>query len=128
MTSGVVTRSRINGSEWTALSAPAAATRASASIAAAGAGIRRVLDSILVSVSCAAAQAETELQIRDGATGAGTVIWQAGIILPINGTAIIALSDLGIIGSANTAMTLEFVAAPAATNFQRCNMSGYNAL
>lgn len=88
-----------------------------------------MLDAFAVSVSPIAAQGELELQIRDGASAAGTVLWQLGIILPVAaGARSIVLSNLGIIGSPNTAMTIEFATAPAAGNFQRVNASGYNAL
>lgn len=123
------TRSAILGSEWTIFSAPAAATRATATIAAAGAGVRRVLTGFMITLSPVAAQPNGEFQIRDGATGAGTVLWQGNLIAPIAaGSIIFGLSDLFIVGSANTAMTIEFVAAPAATNFQRVNAAGVNTL
>jgi hypothetical protein len=127
MTSGILTRSRVPLSEWTIISNPAAATRASAVLAAGGAGVRRVMDGFTVSVSPVAAQGHLLLQIRDGASLAGVIIWELGMIVPLAaGSLVFGLSDLGLIGSANTAMTIEFNVAPAAGNFQRVNALGYN--
>lgn len=128
MTSGFVTRARVPLSEWTIVSAPAAATRASAVIAAGGAGVRRVMDAFVVTLSAVAAQVHMEVTIRDGASLAGVVLWQFGLKVVTASVGIVSINELGLIGSPNTAMTIEFLVAPAAGNFQRVNASGYNAL
>ena len=52
----------------------------------------------------------TAINLRDGATGAGTVIWtQAiGVFTTPGENAIFSVCGLNLIGSAATAMTLEF--------------------
>jgi hypothetical protein len=39
----------------------------------------------------------------------------------------LVVSGLNIVGSLNTAMTLEFTAAPAATNFETVALTGHTA-
>lgn len=121
------TRSPIAFSEWTVFAAPAVTTRAAATIAAAGVGIRRIMDAFSLTLSCVAAQAEIECVIRDGASLAGTILWQMGFNGPAGQHRNVQLSCLNITGSPNTAMTIEFLTAPAASNFQRVCASGFNA-
>lgn len=115
---------------WAATHTPAANTQATASRAAAGAGVKNVCNTILVTFA-AGATAPTAVNVtvnlRDGATGAGTVIWSA--TLSLSATAgqtapVVALSDLWLEGSANTAMTLEFAAAGGANTVESVAMSG----
>lgn len=126
MAAPVFTRSPIAFSEWTAFHAPAAAVRAFATIAIPPAGTIRVLDAFVATLSCVAVSAEMELQIRAGATGAGTLIWQMGMNGAAGQNVRIHMNGLNLLGLAATAFTIEFLAAPAAGNFQRVNMSGFN--
>lgn len=114
--------------EWAIQHQPAAATQATVTRAAGGAGVRHVCRSITVSILAVAAQGQIIVNLRDGATGAGTILWSAGFVLAAGTSDRIALSGLNIIGTANTAMTLEVAAAPAATNFAQVAMSGYDAI
>lgn len=112
---------------WTKNHAPAAATQATISQAAAGAGIKNVCTSISVSLSSAAAPTVgvVTFNLRDGATGAGTILWTLKLSLPA--TAGLALSEsipVWIEGTANTAMTLETAAAPAANVQATVAMTG----
>lgn len=108
---------------------PAAGSQASATIAA-EASVRHVCDCIGFSASAVAAPALTSLTInlRDGATGAGTVVrtWQVAISA---GTGIqvapFEVCGLGIVGTTNTAMTLEWSAGLANLS-QAANLSVYN--
>src|SRR5258706_511789 len=70
-------------------------------------------------VAAAATAAQTTLNLRDGATGAGTILasWVLSVPGVIGSCAILPLDSLEIIGSPNTAMTLEF-AAGVATQFE----------
>lgn len=96
----------------------AAASQSTISFAAGGAGIYNVCTGFMASlcVTTVLASGETGvLNLRDGASGAGTVLWTCEIGLP--GTAAVGttqivgpISGLFLIGSANTAMTLEFSA------------------
>jgi hypothetical protein len=113
--------------EWQVNQAPAAATQATATRAAGGAGVRHVLRSITVSVGCVALQAPLGVVVRDGASGAGTIIWRALLGGAAGEVDTITLTGLNIAGSDNTAMTVETLAAPAATNFATVHASGYSA-
>lgn len=108
--------------------APAAAARAVVSIAAGGAGISRVLDALVVSVAAVAAQVFLDLVIRNGAAGVGPIVFQQVFKVVTANTVQIDLDGLNLIGSANTALAVEFLTAPAATNLQRIYASGYNIL
>lgn len=111
--------------EWAINHAPAANTTATISKAAGGAGVRHVCKGFSVSINAVAAiAAPLTVNLRDGATGAGTILWTDRIMAPAGTTARLDRSGLNIVGSANTAMTLEFTAAPGATNFENVNLNG----
>lgn len=110
--------------EWTVEHRPAAATVASATRAAGAAGVRNVCRSITASLVAIAAQGQVDVVVRDGAAGAGTILWSARFALLLGTSDRIALSGLNIVGSPATAMTIEFLAAPAATNFEGVAMTG----
>lgn len=113
--------------EWAIQHTPAAATQATITRAAGGAGVRHVCRSITCSIVAIAAQGQIIVNLRDGATGAGTILWSAQFALLAGTSDRITLGDLNIVGSANTAMTLEVAAAPAATNFASVSLTGYDA-
>lgn len=115
--------------QWSVTSNPVAATQASASKAAGGALVRHVADCVTLGLTPIGAQtAPVVYNLRDGATGAGTILWsvaligQAGVAQPP-----VTLCGLQIPGSLNTAMTLESAAAPAATNFVFATIQGHDA-
>ena len=115
--------------EWTLTHAPAAATQATATKAAGAAGVRHVLRSIQATVNAVAAQAAPlTVVVRDGATGVGTILWQDRIIAPIGTDGRVSVQGLNIVGSAATAMTIEFTAAPAATDFETISGTGYSTI
>jgi len=119
-----------NPGEWTALHTPAAATQATCSIAAGGAGVRHVCRSVSMSYyGSGGAAGPTLVHLRDGATGAGTIkrSWYLGTSAA-NIVDHVDLAGLNIFGTANTAMTLEFAAAGAANTFQQVSMSGYSTI
>src|SRR5262249_1708584 len=70
------------GPRWRVVSAPAVSVRASASKAAGAAGVRHLTDCVFFALSATTAPTATMLsaQLRDGATGAGTVIWQMNVV------------------------------------------------
>jgi hypothetical protein len=107
-------------------STPAAATQATCSQAAAGAGFRNVCQSISASFDTGGtAQASAlALNLRDGASGAGNILWSKQIILPVSGKWEVGLGGLNIVGSPATAMTLEFSAAGVAGSFESVAMTG----
>lgn len=117
---------------WTITHVPAANVQATASKAAGGVGVKHVLTSLWVAChnSGAATAAILTINVRDGATGAGTVLWT--LKLPITATTLtmssIFLNDLNIVGTANTAMTVEFSAAGGANTNEVVNAAGYDTL
>ena|ERR1041384_7879715 len=95
---------------------PAAGSQATISQAAGGAGVKNVGEGVCFGFSATTALAgitTVTVNLRDGATGAGTILqsWQytlpAATVAPFGQ----CFSGLHISGTANTAMTLEFSAA-----------------
>ena len=95
---------------------PAAGSQATISQAVGGAGVKNVAESVCFAFSASTALggiSTVTVNLRDGATGAGTILqsWQytlpAATIAPYSQ----CVSGLHISGTANTAMTLEFAAA-----------------
>ena len=106
-----------------AIHAPAAATQATTTKTAAGAGVRNICRSIAAYIACGATpQTPIGVVLRDGATGVGTILWEAKLAAPANGYASVEIHDLFFIGSDNTAMTLEFLVAGVAASEQAVNM------
>lgn len=116
--------------QWAQFANAGFAIQASTTRAAGGAGVRHVCTSISTSFSTGANAQATALDInlRDGASGAGTVLWSKRVILPINGLWDVNLTNLNIVGSPNTAMTLEFVAAGVAGSVESVALTGYDAI
>jgi hypothetical protein len=113
---------------WSQGNEPATNNQATTSKAAGGAGVRHVCTAFSGSImSIAAIVVPVYLRVRDGASGAGTVLWTMGFVVPAGTTLNFGLSGLSLLGTANTAMTCEFSAAPGATNFESVSMSGYSA-
>jgi hypothetical protein len=116
-------------SRWSVISNPAASSQATASIAA-EASVRHVVDCVSFSAGATTNPAATALTInvRDGATGAGTVIWTYQVVITAaTGNLVPAHSicGLNLVGTTNTAMTLEFSAL--LTNLiESVSISGYN--
>ena len=113
--------------EWAIEHRPAAATVATITRAAGATGVRHVCKSITASIVATAAQGQIDVLLRDGAAGVGTVLWSARLAAAAGSGQIVTVSGLNIVGSAATAMTLEFAAAPAATNFAGVALTGTDA-
>jgi hypothetical protein len=117
--------------DWSATSNPgvgvkATATRAPVAAPPIGTG-QHVCTSVTATLVIAAATpAQATLNLRDGATGAGTILasWELAAVGVIGTCTIFSLDTIEIIGSANTAMTLEFNAA-VATQFESVTMTGH---
>jgi hypothetical protein len=113
--------------EWTSVNIPAAATQATTTKAAGGAGVRHVCTGIVATVATGAtAQTPISVFLRDGASGGGSIVFAAVVAAPANGTGVLALSGLHIVGSANTAMTLEFNAAGVTGSNEAVTLTGYS--
>lgn len=110
--------------EWAINHAPAANTVATISRAAVANSVH-ICRGFSVSINAVAAiAAPLVVNLRDGATGAGTILWTERLMAPVGTTFTITREGLNIVGSTNTAMTLEFTAAPGATNFENVNLNG----
>jgi hypothetical protein len=108
----------------------AGATAATASKAANANG-RHVADCISFSAQAtnAPAASQTNINLRDGASGAGTVIWTQTILIPATAAQHILigpLCGLNLIGTPNTAMTLEFSSSAPANESEAVDLSGYD--
>lgn len=107
--------------EWTAFSDPGTSAQATVTKAAVAAR-SHVITSISACVLAVVSQAGLTLQLRDGATVIGS--WKFPIPPSGQGRDFV-LSGLNIVIATNTAVTLEFTAAPTATNFESVVMTGY---
>src|SRR5882762_6071729 len=117
--------------DWSVPSNPGVGVQASASQPASTAPALKESRHVCTSVSAtlvaaAATAAQATLNLRDGATGAGTILgsWVLSVPGVIGSYAPFSIDSLEIIGSPNTAMTLEFSAATA-TQFQSVTMTGH---
>jgi hypothetical protein len=117
------------GPRWSTTNNPAAGTQASASRAAGGPSVRHVADCVTASATASTAPAATNLglNLRDGASGAGTIIWLTQIAAAATAAthAIVTICGLNLIGTANTAMTLEF-SAGLTNEFEAVTLTGYD--
>ena len=116
---------------WSCTNAPAAANQATCSQAAGGGTVRHVVTAFQMCLFTATAATIPVAQVavvRDGATGAGTIFFNsvAGSGTVQGGQCQNSPSGYTKIGTANTAMTVEFAAAPPANVLQTVNMSGYS--
>ena len=118
-----------NGAPLAWFDTPAAATAPDADTPAGGVGFRNVLDTLIVTLNSVAAQGVLTVVVRDGATGAGAILWSV-IIGPLGAAAsqIFTISGLNIVGSDDTEMTVETTGAPAATNFCSIACTGHLAV
>jgi hypothetical protein len=91
--------------------------------------VRHVCTAIVVSLATNAATAVlNDWVLRDGASAIGAPLF--GGIIGVPATAdesrTVAVTGLAIVGSPNTAMTLELDAAPPASGIQRVALAGYS--
>lgn len=118
------------GTTWTAHHAPAANNQATISRAAVTTGVH-VLDCVVAKIATGASAPTAitvNLVVRDGATGAGDI----KLSVPMSAPAV-AGSDgdtfsqcgLGIVGTVNTAMTVEFSATGGANTTEAVFMKGF---
>lgn len=114
--------------DWSITHVPAVGVVATITKAAGGAGVRHICTSIMAKVVVAVTgSVVNNIYLRDGAAGAGTILWASGMIDTVQANSLaITLSNLNIIGTANTAMTLEFSSASAATNYQIVSLTGHS--
>lgn len=114
-------------STWNIIDTDVGATQSTATRAAGGGTVRHVATTVTICRGDTAVAVPALVHLRDGATGAGTILrsWVIGISV-INESRCENISGLNITGSANTAMTIEFAAAGAATSTSTVSLSGYS--
>lgn len=120
---------------WVVNSAAAGAVQASASKAAGIAGLRHVAKRALIALSATGTvQPAIAVNLRDGATGAGTILvsWAVAACVNTGGATgsvcavVIDADNLNLPGTAATAMTLEYAGAAAAATQTNCTLIGYD--
>jgi hypothetical protein len=116
-------------SRWSVISNPAAGSQATASIAS-EASVRHVVDCVSFSAAATAAPAATALtiNIRDGASGAGTIIWTFQTAVTATTGQLVqphSICGLNLVGTTATAMTAEF-SASLANLIESVSISGFN--
>ncbi|MEN9924383.1 MAG: hypothetical protein RL268_509 [Pseudomonadota bacterium] len=110
-------------SEWTEVHTPAAATQATITRAAGAAGVRHVCTGIVATLACAAAASgPLTVTLLDGAA----VRWAGVVSAPVQGCAVLQVDGMAIVGTAATAMTLQFSAAGAAGSLEAVTLMGYS--
>lgn len=119
--------------DWVVTHAPAASNQASASKAAGVGGVRHVCTSVsfnLTQTSTGGTPFTGVVNLRDGATGAGSVLatWSIAVPTAACSNSNFSLSSLNIIGTADTAMTLEFTAGGGAQTVESCTITGYDVI
>jgi hypothetical protein len=118
-------------STWSVTHTPAANTRATASKAAGGGTVRHVATGVTICLlgdQPAASSGLATTHLRDGATGAGTILrtWLTNVTGGADESKCIDLTGLNMTGSANTAMTLEFTGASGTDTYQTVTLTGYS--
>lgn len=112
--------------QWSIQQQPALATQATISRAAV-ANTRHVCTGLTVCVATGAtAQTPIIVNLRDDATGAGTILWSGTLSAPVAGCAAVAIAGFNIVGSVNKAMTLEFAGAPVAAAQATVSLQGHD--
>lgn len=97
---------------WSISNRANAGAAASASQAAPASGLVQGLQVRLRALQCrlsGASAGTDQLVIRDGASGAGAIIWTEDLSVPANGSDQISLTDLDIRATPGNALTVEFV-------------------
>lgn len=115
----------LRSDDWSVQHQPAVGSQATISKAAVG-DKRHRCTSITATLSGTAAQTVLYVNLRDGATGAGTILWSAPMVVAAGLVPDrVVVSNLNIVGSVNTAMTLEFAGAGAGTTIQDVSLTGW---
>lgn len=117
--------------EWAINHVPAVNVAATISKAARAGFIHVCTGFVVTAVAGTSAPTATVVtwELRDGATGAGTILLSGKIGIPATAGAVnvpVVLSGAEIPGTVNTAMTLEFTAAGGANTFETVSLFGYD--
>ena len=115
--------------DWTVGHDPGDNTQATATRAAAGVGKRNVCTGFAFTINggaTAPAAISLSCRIIDGASGGSTYLWQGRLALPATAGAVsgVISPPKWLVGSKNTAMTIEFSAAGGVNTFECVTMEG----
>ncbi len=120
--------------DWSVTHSPAVNTQATITKAAGSAGVRHVITAISFTL-CQDATGGTPftgiVNLRDGASGAGTILatWNIGVVTAACSNSAFHMENLNIVGSAATAATLEFTStAPGAHTLESVHLTGYDTV
>ena len=115
-----------NGGQFALYHLPAATAQATVTQPAGAAGVKNVCTGVsFTSVTVGTAQTIISVSLRDGATGAGTILWSMQFIQTTNQVLAVHVPLPHIAGTAATAMTFEFSAGGVAASVQSVSMQGY---
>ena len=122
-------------SAWSITNASAVNALATATKAAGGAGVKHVCTGIQVhawnnATGSASAATGYNFAVRDGATGAGTILWQGNLSFaaaPLNAGEGFAITfPTPLVGTANTAMCVECISTALTNTGSVVNAQGYD--
>ena len=121
----------LSKTELTAIGGGFLAAGAAIGKAAGAAGVKHVCTGFSYSLSSGAGAPTPELitiAIRDGATGAGTIVWQQTVSLPATAGSHAEFGQTGLylVGTAATAMTIETDSAPGANVVASVSIQGHD--
>lgn len=115
---------------WALTSTPASATQATITKSAGGSGVQHVCQSITFSCAVDGTHAQTAIQVnlRDGGTGAGTILWSVTVLkAATEAITFFHANGLNIVApTSNNPMTLEFSAAGVTGSVQSVSLTGYD--
>lgn len=132
---GRLTVAQGGATQWSVTSAPAVNNLAVASKAAGATGVKHVCSGISFSWANDGTANGTArslvVTLRDGATGAGTILYNWPVRITTTATdqnnfGRVDLSGLNLLGTAATAMTLEFTGTAPDHTFLAANITGYD--
>lgn len=118
---------------WYVHHVPAANTQATITQSAAGVGVKNACLGFTVTLASSSTTAPAAIQLTvaliDGASGGTTYLWRSVLALPAVAGAVVSIvqGNAYYVGSANTALTLEFSAAGGANTIQSVSMRGTTA-
>lgn len=113
---------------WQVNHAPAAATKATATKAAGGSGVRHVITGIYATLACDAnAQTPLGVSLVEDAAGTPVTLWSGVLAAPANGAGVIALSGLNLVQpTADRTLTLSFSAAGVSLSLEAVTLTGFD--
>ncbi len=118
-------RNNPRGDQWSESHVPSTAAQATVTKAAPGVGKFFVCKGIIATIACGATpQTPIQVYLRDGASGAGAILYAFTVAAPANGQGGVAIHNIDIRGSENTAMTFEFSGAGVSASQQVVTLIG----